>query len=206
MNYSEIVDLALSYADRQDEEVTSRVDKFIKIMESRTNRKLRTFDMSVRSQLPMVEDQVYYGLPADFGGLRDIEMVSASESGRKTLSYVSPEQMNGFSNRGGSSRKIYYTLVAKQIQIWPTQTDEFTMEIIYYQKVTNLNSTDNENWLAESNPDAYIFGILVEISSFTKDKDTALMWDGRFRETLGEIVDEDQQDRWSGTAMEVRLG
>ena len=63
MNYADIVDLALSYSDRQDSEVVDRMDQFIKIMESRTNRALRTFDMSIRAQLVMVPGQFYYGLP-----------------------------------------------------------------------------------------------------------------------------------------------
>ena len=206
MDYTEIVDLALSYSDRQDEEVTSRIDKFIKIMESRANRKLRTFDMSIRAELAMIPDQLYYGLPPDFGGLRDIEIVGTTGSSRKTLSYASPEQLNQLQNRGGHTNKIWYTLIAKQVQIWPAQDDDKTLEIIYYQRLENLSSTNPENWLSEINPDAYIFGILVEISSFTKDKETALMWDVRFLGALAEITEEDASDRWSGTALEMRLG
>lgn len=207
MDYTEIVDLALSYADREDKEVTDNIDNFLRIVEARVNRKLRTFEMSTRATLPLVEDQEYYGLPPDFGGLRDIEITASPDAGRQTLSYMSPEQLNNqqrLSTTGNPSRRIFYTLVAKQVQIFPPQTG--TMEIIYYQKLVPLTELAPENWLSMNDPDGYVFGLMVEISSFVKDKEAAALWDGRFVNTIDEIDQEDKDNRWSGTALEIRLG
>lgn len=207
MVYDEIVALALSYADREDEEVTSKIDSFIKIVEARVNRKLRVFDMSVRATLPLVEDQEYYGLPPDFGGLRDIEIVASPDSGRQTLKYMSPEQLNNqqrASKTGQLQGQIYYTLVARQLQIFPPRTG--TLEIIYYQKLIPLTESAPDNWLSFNNPDGYIFGILTEISAFVKDKEATALWNGRYVDTIAEIELEDADNRWSGTALEVRVG
>jgi hypothetical protein len=69
-----------------------------------------------------------------------------------------------------------------------------------------LSDSNPSNWLSENDPDGYIFGGLVEISSFVKDKETAMLWDARFRTTMEEIDTNDQRSRWSGPPMEVRLG
>ena len=213
MNYADIVSLSLSYSDRSDLEVTSRVDNFIEIVEARMNRLLETRRMSARSIVATIKDQEYYGLPSNWAGMRDIEIYGTSSDpssaqGRQTLQYLTPEQMNqktGLPTATYSvNSQIYYTIVANQIQIFPTQ-DSRTMEIVYYQTVPNLNATDTDNWLSFAAPDAYIFGILVEISAFVKDATTSSLWDNRFLQVMNQISDDDKNDRWSGGTLQVRL-
>ena len=213
MNYADIVSLSLSYSDRSDLEVTSRVDNFIEIVEARMNRLLETRSMSARSIVATIKDQEYYGLPSNWAGMRDIEIYGTSSDpssaqGRQTLQYLTPEQMNqktGLPTATYSvNSQIYYTIVANQIQIFPTQ-DSRTMEIVYYQTVPNLNATDTDNWLSFAAPDAYVFGILVEISAFVKDATTSSLWDNRFLQVMNQISDDDKNDRWSGQALTVKL-
>jgi hypothetical protein len=203
MNYSEISSLALSYADRNDSEVTSRIDLFLKIVETRINRELKTKDMSARAEITTVLDQEYYSLPADFAGLRDIEIKETSGAVlRCSMRFMSPEQIDGIAGRnlGG----YYYTIVGNELQIMPTQEAGKIIEITYYQKLTPLTSTATTNWLSDDNPDVYIFGLLVEISSFVKDPPTKAIWDERFREALSIIQSDDDKVRWSGTPMQIR--
>lgn len=211
MNYTEIVDLALSFADREDTEVTSRIDQFLLMVESRINRKLKVSDMSTRSVVDLTTtapDQEYFQLPDDFGGLRDIEVNSASGGKRRTLAYLNPEQMNNRASaaqEGRNGPKIYYTIVARQIQIYPPQQDGF-LEIVYYQRIMPLTPTDPNNWISDETPDAYIFGLLTEISSYTKDADAFAIWKGRFDEALDELSLDDSEMRWSGSPLTTKVG
>jgi hypothetical protein len=203
MNYSDIVVAALAYSDRQDSEVSNNMGHFIRVVETRVNRKLKVQSMTVRSATPTVAGQEYYGLPEDFAGIRDIELREEMLSqARDTLQFLTPEQMNQYSNNTGS--KVYYTIIANQLQIMPAQESNKVLEIIYYRKVPNLNSTDTENWLSTQNPDVYIFGILVEISAFTKDSEAAVLWEARFSVALDEIALDDAITRWSGPPLTVR--
>lgn len=199
MTYDEITALALSYSDRNDDETKDRIDGFIKVVESRINRALKTMKMSTRASLSTVEDQEYYGLPPDFSGLRDIEIVS--DSGRITAKYMSPEQLNNLSP--GSD--VHYTIIANQLQIKPSQLGK-TIEIVYFKTLNNLNSTAISNWVSIDHPDCYIFGILTEINAFVKDPAAMGMWDARFKEVVGEIELDDNQIRWSGTSLQTRVG
>lgn len=222
MNYTEITELALSYADREDDEVTSRIDQFLLLVESRINRKLKTLDMSARSVVDLTTtdpDQKYFQLPDDFGGLRDIQVNrtdgNGDETSVRTLGYVNPEQMNNLENSGAqvgdqTGRKIFYTIIARQIQIYPPQEpvapNGGTLEITYYQRVPPLTVDDPNNWISDEFPDAYIHGLLVEISSYTKDVNAFGIWKGRFDESLEEIRSEDEENRWSGTPMTIKVG
>lgn len=206
MNYSEIVDLALSYEDRTDAEVSSRIPNFLRIVESRVNRSLKTMGMCVRTRTATVEGQEYYALPEDYEGMRDIEIKDALVStSRTTLQYATPDYINNLGNISGLGG-VYYTIVANQIQIAPVQAGGKILEIIYYRKLIPIDTTFPENWLSISNPDAYIFGLMVEISAFLKDLPAKQLWDERFKEALNDIQINDTSQRWAGTSMKVVLG
>ena len=207
MVYDEIVALTLSYADREDEEVIGKIDSFIKIVEARINRKLRIFDMTIRATIDL-DGEEYYGLPPDFGGLRDIEVANDADGGRCTLKYMSPEQLNNLQRRSKSGEpqsQIFYTLIANQVQIYPAKLTGI-LEIVYYQRLVPLTTSNPTNWLSSKSPDGYIFGIMTEISAFVKNKESTALWNERFRTVIDEIEQEDGKSRWSGTALEVRVG
>jgi len=204
MNYTEIKNLALSYSDREDDDVIDRIDDFMRVVESRINSSTKVQKMAIRTSINTMADQEYYGLPSDFSGLRDIEIQNPdSTTSRQTLKYVSPEQMNN--HAGSQSTEIFYTIIADQIQIFPAQ-DAQILEIVYYQQLPPLNSTNAENWVSVSFPDAYVFGLLVEVNAFVKDPEATMMWDARFKEALNVITSDDADTRWSGSALQIRTG
>lgn len=208
MNYSEIISTALSYSDRvSDTEVSARIDMFLRMVESRTNRLLMVQKMSIRAYLDTVEGAEYYTLPSDFNGIRDIEIRDSLEAtNRVTLQYISPEQMNAASTNSNNLQNIYYTIIANQIQIMPIQPADKVLEVIYYRGISPLSSASITNWLSNYFPDVYLFGLLTEISAFVKDIPSTKMWDSRYKEAVADIDNNDYRTRWSGTALQVRIG
>lgn len=210
MKYADIIDLAIEYADRSDDdgEVRNQIDRFLRIVEARVNRKIKVQNQSKRAVIETKEGIEYYGLPYDFSGIRDIEVKQTiSGSGRSTPRYVNPEQMNEFVDQGGGTTGEYvYTIIDGQIQLNPT-TIGCLIEIVYYARIPPLDAdTQQENWISIQDPDIYVFGLVVEISVFTKDPDAARVWDERFKEELAALVTDDQESRWSGPALQIRTG
>lgn len=206
MNYIEIKETALAYSDKEgDTVIASKLDNFLRIVESRVNRVLKVQKMSTVDTIPTSESQQYYDLPQGFAGLRDVSIKSAgTESTKKSsLSYVSPEQMNIHTTTG--NRTKVYTIITGRIQISPPQ-DNKILELIYYLKLAGLTPEDDTNWLSEDAPDVYIYGLMVEISAFVKNASATNLWDTRFKEALGEIEMDDSMVRWSGTSLTTRAG
>ena len=206
MNYGEIKSIAQSYTDRYDQELVAAIPAFTKIVEGKINNALRTGDQAVRAQIWLLRDEEYYGLPSDWGGARDVEILTQGErTGGRTLTYLSPEEMNKISRSPGRPypRHNYYTIIANQIQIAPP-TDNEVLEIVYYQRLPALVEDTDSNWLTLKNPDAYVFGLCAEIGAFAKDEMTFASYDSRFKEALGNITQEDQITRWSGPAHRVQ--
>ena len=201
MNYADIVSLTLGYADRQDTEVTSRIDLFMRVTEARINRLLMTLDMSCRATTPMSSTTEYYSLPINYSVMRSIKVIDNNNSkSRVTLLQVNPEQMANIINNGETQFPCY-TVISGDIQVQPFYDNTHSLEINYFQTLPPLSTGITTNWLSESNPDAYVFGILVEINSFIKDAEASALWDNRFQQAMSEITLNDAKSTWSGTSL-----
>lgn len=211
MTYDEVVNISLSYADRLDTAVTSRIDLFMRMVESRINRLLVIEDMSVRYVFPAPNPtNGRYALPSDFSAIQDIAIVNATDStDRKTLSLVNSEQMNTATSNVNidSSLKHFYQIIGSQLVIQPPVVDGTSaLEIVYYGNIIPLTATHTTNWLSNNHPDLYINGILVEINAFVKDAEASALWDARFKQVIGELMEADNVLVYSGTPLQTRIG
>jgi len=206
MNYTELVDASKAYADRQDIEVSSNMDVFIAMGEGRINRLLKTREQSCRAYIITVDGQEYYSLPSDYVGMRNIQLNSGSPASSHKVTpyhYTSPEHMDHI-RQNVSSGKLYYTVIANQIHVYPCLASGQTIEIVYYQKVPMLTSSAVTNWLSINHPDAYLAAICAEISLFVKDYEVAQLWDVRLTRSIDELKDSDVEERWAGSSMTIR--
>ena len=207
MNYTDIVAAAKAYADRIDAEVSDNIDVFILMAESKINRILKTRDQSTRAFITAVELQEFYPLPTDYAGMRNLqynsEIPTSSTSQTHSYDYMTPVLFNERRNQpfGG---KFYYTVIADQLQIFPALCPDQTLEMIYYQKVPNLNSESVTNWLSDNYPDIYISGIVSEIEFFVKNYEVGDAWQQRLNAALDELKSSDIEERWSGAPLLIK--
>jgi len=194
LNYTEIVDAAIAYSMRTDPETRDMMPIFLKIVESRLNRSLHVGKMHHRAVINVQENQTYYGLPADFLAIRDIQIKDGA-----TLHYVAPDAMNA------AEKDDIYTLIADQLQIHPARQGD-VIEMVYSKKLTELSDRDVTNWVSELYPDLYIFGLLVEINAFAKDGPSGEIWNSRFNSAIGSVQLNDDMNRWSGPTLQISIG
>lgn len=208
MTYLELVTAAKLYADRQDIEVNDSVDLFIIMAEARINRVLKTREQSTRAYQATTEGQEFYCLPPDYAGMRDIQLNSGlptEDHSVTKITYMSPERLNTQRDKpyGGS---LYYAIIGNEIQVFPKFATGCTIEMTYWQKVPNLNSTDTTNWLSLSHPDIYLAGIVAEIEIFAKNYDVASKWDAKMSRSISELEESDVKENWSGSQLVTRIG
>ncbi len=208
MNYTEIVDTALSYADRQDTETVGKIDMFLRIVEARINRFLATQKMITSVQLPLVTDQTEYQLPNDFQSLHNCYFQSTvNVNVRNPLQLTTPEEYNTFLNTATSIN--HYNILGGNIRIdyKPTDTDvvDWTLALEYFSRVIPLSTEVDTNWISEVNPDCYIFGLITEINAFVKDAQSTQFWNERFVAALSEIKLQDNDYMWNDGPIFTRV-
>ncbi len=208
MNYTELVEAAKQYADRHDVEVTANISTFLIMVESKINRLLKTREQSTRIFTPTISTSEYYSLPEDFAGMRSIQLNSDLPSNAhqsKPLDYVTPEVMSIKRNSVDTSVKVYYTIIANQIQIAPLQGAGQSLEMVYYQKVPALTELTPENWLSLSHPDIYLSGLIAEIELFAKNYEVGKAWYDRMALAVDELGATDYQETWTGAPLVMRI-
>lgn len=207
MNYTEIKDTALGYADRSDSEVTSRVDLFMKMVEARVNRRLEIQPMVAFSQTALVDNVFEYTLPNDYLSLKAVKIVNLdNENHSYPLEMGTPERVTTFRLDGDDHR--IYCVIGNTVQICSNPYDatlNLVLEIAYYQKCPALTSLATTNWVSDNHPDLYVFGLMTEINAFVKDANATMLWEQRFNGVLAEISEQDQRYLWSGPTLKIKV-
>lgn len=204
MNYSEIKSLALNYADRADDvEVAASFDNMLRLVEAKINRVLQVRGQTKRAYILTAADTAIYKVPPDFAGVRTLTIKNEQTDVTGIVGeYVTPEMFNLLV--AGNAEKFIYTIFGNNIQISPVYDAKY-LEILYYARVIPLSTTETQNFIGDSYPDAYIFGLLVEINSFVKDFEAASAWDVRFRQVLDEMDLESSKDQWSSPSLQIKV-
>ena len=206
MNYTEIRDLSLSYSDREDSDIISRIDGFLYMVECKLNRLLMSNEMEVTSIIYYIADNVYeYSLPSDFGELRTISIITTGDANSKTpLELINPDQMAWA--KLNSSSGMYYSINNGKLEIYSSLSSTQSILIKYLQHVPKLTSIVTTNWLSDKYPDLYVVGLLVEISTFAKDWDAVSNFNTRFDAVVNDTILKDKRAKHSGNPMRVRVG
>lgn len=210
MNYQEIIDAGVAYADRfTDIEIAANLDTFLRLGEARLQRLLKVRKASKQATLPMSADLLKYSVPPDFGGIRTIKIIPSEGNGKEImLRYLNPEQMTyqtQFTGEASVNNSIrYYTIEANQFLVDKTGAGD-VLQITYYQRVPPLTADDNSNWVSDDHPDMYLSLLMYEIELFAKNYDVAEGWKGRLDVAINELEITDIEERWSGNPLETRL-
>ena len=206
MNYTEIRDLALSYSDREDSDIISRIDGFLYMVECKLNRLLMSNEMEVTNIINYIADSIYeYALPSDFGELRTISVITTGDVNSKIpLELINPDQMAWA--KLNSSSGMYYSINNGKLEIYSSLSSTQSILIKYLQHVPKLTSIVTTNWLSDKYPDLYVVGLLVEISTFAKDWDAVSNFNTRFDAVVNDTILKDKRAKHSGNPMRVRVG
>jgi len=193
MALTNFTDLKASVADflnRSD--LTSVIPDFITMTESEMNRLLRVREMSIRTRAPL--DSQYLQLPVDYLGMRNIELLTTPVT---PLEYLNPQNIDLHRRDDPTGKPIFYTILQNNLEFAPVPDIEYTLEIIYYQRIPSL-ATFTTNWMMDNNPDAYLYGTLMQSAPYLHADERIQVWAGKFQQILGQIITSDENARFSG--------
>ena len=194
-NYTELQASVADFLNRSD--LTSVIPDFIKMTESELNRVLRTREMSVRTRAPVSEQ--YVKLPDDYLGMRNIELVTSPVT---VLEYRNLENLDAHRASDATGKPIFYSIMQNNIEFAPVPDSEYTLEIVYYQKLPQLGTGVGEfttNWLLDSHPDIYLYGSLMQSAPYLHADERIGIWAGKFQQILEQLKTSDEKARFSGT-------
>ena len=198
MALANFTDLKASVADflnRSD--LTTVIPDFITMCEAGFNRELRVREMSVRTQAPI--DSQYVKLPDDFLGMRNIDLMTDPVT---PLSYKNLQNLDIHRRADATGKPIYYSITQNNIEFAPSPDAEYTLEIVYYQKVPAL-SANTTNWLLDNHPDAYLYGTLMHSAPYLQADERIGVWAGKYQQVIEQITISDEEAKFSGSTPSI---
>lgn len=81
----------------------------------------------------------------------------------------------------------------------PTPDQAYPFEIVFWQTLPQLDSSNQTNWLTNYAPDLLLYAVLLEVAPFLKNDEAMQRWQGMFDRTLAATNGEDIQRQMDRT-------
>ena len=194
-NYTDLKASVADFLNRSD--LTSVIPDFVTMAESEFNRTLRVREMSARTRAPI--DSQYVKLPADFLGLRNIDLLTDPVT---PMSYKNLQNLDIHRAGDATGKPIYYSIIQNNIEFAPVPDGDYTIEIVYYQKVPALAS-NSTSWLLDAHPDAYLYGTLQHSAPYLQSDERIGIWAGKYQQIIEQIITSDEKAKFSGSTPSI---
>jgi hypothetical protein len=197
-NYSDLLSAAANWSGRSD--LTSRIPEFIALAEAKMNRRLREKDMVTKNATFSITGE-YVALPTDFGGVKTFYL---NTNPKVALDYMADNEMTSLF-ASGTAKPRFYNVQGSNFRFGPVPDATYSSTLVYYLKVPALTGSATTNWLMTSHPDAYVYGVMAELSGLAKDSEGAQAWASAMYGVIDEIRAASKRDTWGGD-LAVRVG
>ena len=77
--------------------------------------------------------------------------------------------------------------------IAPTPADDYAFEVLYYERVQPLDSSNQTNWFTQYAPQALLYGSLLQAMPFLKNDERIPMWQQQYDLIMQTLKQEDVQ-------------
>jgi len=173
MNFTDYASLQSAIADELNRsDLTTAIPGFISLMESQTERQLRTREML--ASVSFTIDAEFENLPAQFLEVRSFYLNTTPIT---PLLFRTIESMEQFKRANpGVGKPTDYTVLGNQFMFVKTPDSAYTATLVYYQNIPRLTNVNTTNWLLEKHPDIYFYGSLLNSAPYLKDDARIPVW------------------------------
>lgn len=186
--YSELKTSIESWIHRSD--LSEQLSDFIALADARINRELVTRSHEIETELTMTTGSRYVEIPA--GMNYPIGLWLKAWQPRQKLTQMLPAEMPVRANISGYPE--YWAIDGEQIAFDKLASAAHAFDFRYV--ADRLLSDDNPtNYVLTNYPDLYLWGALVEASTFTRDDQAAAIFDARFTRALNDAQSNENSAR-----------
>jgi len=172
----------------QDEEFEATVPDFIRLLETRVNRELRTTFQETSTPITLTNS--VGDLPADYLAFRSFSTTGAY-----------PYVLTSSADAGWSDQFAIDGLKVRMGGLTPTGS----LTLDYYARIPALSDANQTNWLLQRAPDIYLYGSLLEACIFMQDADPSSLskWTALYQKAVADLQGLDHMARYSRASVRV---
>lgn len=190
MTYDSLTSTVLQYLERKDAAVVNSIPTFITLAEFEIAQEIKTL-----GQLQVVESTMLTGNPviAKPARWRKTVSMNVSVDGKKQPVYLRKYEYlkNYWPNTSQTDVPLYYADTDwDHWYIAPTPDQDYSFEVLYYERIAPLSSENQTNWITQNAPNAMLFGTLLQAMPFLKN-DQRTIFQQKYTESLQALKTED---------------
>jgi hypothetical protein len=168
LTYDNLVTTIEQYLERNDAAVVSQIPVFITLAEFEIAQQIKTLGQIEVAQGVMSVGNPIIQKPARW---RKTVSMSVTSGGEKTPVFLRKyEYLTNYNAQSTSGLPKYYA--DYDYDNWfvaPVPDQSYQFEVLVYQRLQPLSSTNQTNWITNNAPNAMLFGALLQAVIYLKD-------------------------------------
>ena len=190
MTYDSLTSTVLQYLERKDAAVVNAIPTFITLAEFEIAEQIKTL-----GQLQVAETSLSTGNPVVQKPARWRKTVSMNITvdGKKQPVLLRKYEYlkNYWPDTSQTSNPLFYADTDwDHWYLAPTPDQDYAMEVLYYERLAPLSSTNQTNWITQNAPNAMLFGTLLQAMPFLKN-DQRQIFQQKYTEAMQTLKGED---------------
>jgi hypothetical protein len=193
MTYDSLVENIQSYLERTDTATLDKIPLFIMLAEQ-----VIASEIKFLGNLNVVESTMVAGNPVIIKPTRWHKTVSMNITvdGKKYPVFLRKyEYLREYwpDQTQTNVPKFYCDYNYENWLVAPTPATNYSFEVLYYERVQPLDSTNQTNWFTVYAPQALLYGSLLQAMPFLKNDERTPMWQQQYTAIMNTLKTENTQ-------------
>jgi len=193
MTYNSLVADIQSYLERTDTATVDKIPTFIMLAEQVIAAEIKFLGNLTVVQSNMVSGNSTIAKPARWH--KTVSMNVTVNGERQPVLLRKYEYLREYwpDNTQTDVPKFYCDYDYENWLVAPTPASNYAFEVLYYERVQPLDSTNQTNWFTVYAPQALLYGSLLQAMPFLKNDERIPMWQQQYTAIMNTLKTEDKQ-------------
>lgn len=191
LTYDSLVSAVEQYLERNDPAVVNQIPTFITLCEFEIAQQIKTLGQQQVVNSTMTAGNAILQKPARWRKTVSFN-VTADDSTPSPVFLRKYEYLLNYNTGASQGLPLYYA--DYDYDHWlvsPTPDQAYPFQVLFYERLQPLDSTNQTNWLTQNAPNAMLFGTLLQAMPFLKN-DQRQIFQQKYQEAMQVLKAEDQ--------------
>lgn len=192
MTYDSLVENIQSYLERSDAATLDKIPLFIMLAEQVIASQIKFLGNLTVNTSTMTAGQNVIDKPARWH--KTVSMNITVDGARQPVLIRKYEYLREYwPNPTLEGTPVFYCdYDYTHWMVAPTPDAAYNFEVLYYERVQPLDSSNQTNWFTIYAPQALLYGSLLQAMPFLKNDDRVPMWQGQYKLIMDILTAEDK--------------
>lgn len=191
MTYNSLVNDIETYLERTDQETVDKIPTFIMLAEQVLAAELKFLGNLTVNTSNFVQGQAIVDKPARWRKTVSMNVTVGGERFPVLLRKYEYLREYWPDPAEESVPKFYCDYDYTHWLVAPTPDDDYSFEVLYYERLQPLDSTNQTNWFTQYAPQALLYGSLLQAMPFLKNDERIPIWQAQYDKVVGVLKVED---------------